>query len=211
MSLTKEERELFEKFKAELNKPVTVSVEICSDGIELPEYAKPGDAGMDVRAAEEVIIKPGETKIIPTGIKVALPDGYELQVRPRSGLSLKHPLRIANAPGTIDSGYRDEVGIIMTNTLPESNWEKYDEEVGICGYKNCELDHEEPFLPGVYQINKGDRIAQLVLARVETIDFQQVDDVKVRGLGRGGGFGSTGTSWIKNILIAPLISILIQI
>src|SRR5690242_5171457 len=95
---------------------VKVFIEICRDGAVLPFYANPGDAGMDVCAAEETLIGPGETIIIPTGLKLAIPDGYEIQVRPRSGISFKTPLRISNSPGTIDSGYRDELGIIMTNT-----------------------------------------------------------------------------------------------
>lgn len=95
---------------------IEVFVEICREDAILPSYAKPGDAGMDVCAAENIDIGPGETVIIPTGIKLAIPEGYEIQVRPRSGISFKTPLRISNSPGTIDSGYRDELGIIMTNT-----------------------------------------------------------------------------------------------
>src|SRR5574344_2884718 len=82
----------------------------------IPTYAHTGDAGMDIRAIEDVELNPHETKIIHTGIAVAIPEGYELQVRPRSGLSLKTPLRVSNTPGTIDSGYRDEIGIIISNT-----------------------------------------------------------------------------------------------
>jgi len=129
----------------------------------IPTYAHPGDAGMDIRAIEDVELNPHETKIIHTGIAVALPVGYELQVRPRSGLSLKTPLRIPNAPGTIDSGYRDEIGVIMENTSNEA-----------------------------FKINKGDRIAQLVLAKYATADFVETEDVKTIGDNRDGGFGHTG-------------------
>jgi dUTP pyrophosphatase len=149
-----------------------VYIERLRDDIELPEYKNIGDAGMDVRAAIDTIIYPGETKVVPVGLKVAIPIGYEIQVRPRSGLSYKTPLRIANSPGTIDSGYRDEVGIIITNTSPRI---------------------EESLLEDAYLINKGDRIAQLVLKQVETIEWEEVDDITTVEGDRGGGFGSTGT------------------
>lgn len=149
-----------------------VYIERLRDDIELPEYKNIGDAGMDVRAAIDTIIYPGETKVVPVGLKVAIPIGYEIQVRPRSGLSYKTPLRIANSPGTIDSGYRDEVGIIITNTSPRI---------------------EESLLEDAYLINKGDRIAQLVLKQVETIEWEEVNDITTVEGDRGGGFGSTGT------------------
>ncbi len=181
MGLTRQEKEdLFNEFKKMLNDKIPVSVEICREKAKLPEYANIGDAGMDVRAAEEVIILPGETKIIPTGLKMAIPEGYEIEVRPRSGLSLKTPLRVANSPGTIDSGYRDEIGIIMANTSSPSNNEYYIDEKGN--------------KPGIYKIQAGDRIAQFVLNKVEQIEFNQVDDVKSLGINRNGGFGSTGTN-----------------
>jgi len=160
---------------------VNVYVEICREGVSLPSYANPGDAGMDVSAAEEVIIKPGETKVIPTGLKMAIPEGYEIQVRPRSGISLRTPLRVSNSPGTVDSGYRDELGIIMTNTSP------------VCC--SCEeiltLDCRNN-RSGTYRIRKGDRIAQLVLQAVPKMTFTVVDSIKDIGKDRGGGFGSTG-------------------
>ena len=101
-----------------MGKEIEVLVEVCREGVELPDYANFGDAGMDIYLTEDVIIHPGETVLIPTGIKVALPLGYELQVRPKSGRSLKSKLRIANTPGTIDAGYRDEIGIIADNIDP---------------------------------------------------------------------------------------------
>ena len=150
--------------KAYKKSNIKIFVEKCRDSAILPEYANPGDAGMDVHAAQDTELSPGETKIIPTGLKLAIPDGYEIQVRPRSGISLKTPLRLANSPGTIDSGYRDELGIIMTNTA-------------------CE---------GIYLIKKGDRIAQILLAPVYKIEFEEVERVEDIGENRGGGFGSSG-------------------
>lgn len=196
-----EKRELFEEFKKELMEIQKVYVEVCRDGVELPQYANIGDAGMDVRAAEEIVILPGETKIVPTGLKMAIPQGYELQVRPRSGLSLKSPLRIANTPGTIDSGYRDEICIIVNNTSPILAYDIHQDNY------SGELTYHTPTYyndmfygvdekgnkQGAYLIKFGDRIAQVVLARFETIEFVPVEDVKTMGLNRGGGFGSTGT------------------
>jgi dUTP pyrophosphatase len=162
-------------------KGVEVFVEICREGAVLPAYAKPGDAGMDVCAAEDVIIRPEETVIIPTGLKLAIPEGYEIQVRPRSGISYKTPLRISNSPGTIDSGYRDELGIIMTNT-----------SVGCeSGEKIFTIESKEN-KKGIYKINKGDRIAQIVLQVVPSMVLTVVDSVESIGKNRGGGFGSTG-------------------
>ena len=142
---------------------------------------------MDVCAAEDMLIKPGETVIIPTGLKFAIPDGYEIQVRPRSGISLKTPLRLSNSPGTIDAGYRDELGVLMTNTSPEG---------GCCPSRPAQdevltLDSKGN-QKGVYRIRKGERIAQLVLAEVPRIHLIQVDKVSEIGADRGGGFGSTG-------------------
>lgn len=136
-----------------------------SSGNPVPEYAKTGDAGMDIRASETVCVYPGETKVIKTGLYVAIPTGYELQVRPRSGMSAKTNIRVANAPGTIDSNYRGEIGVIVDN-----------------------IGNDE------YYINQGDRIAQLVLSRVPTIRWQAVENVEALGeTNRGaGGFGSTG-------------------
>ena len=180
--LTEEERrELLEELKRELYLAKKVYVERCRPNMELPTYANEGDAGMDIRAAEETVLMPGETKIIPTGLKMAIPEGYEIQIRPRSGLSAKTNLRIANSPGTIDSGYRDELGVIVTNISDNTDDEtKYtiDEK-----YKN-----------GIYVIRQGDRIAQIVLNKYEKIEFEELEQGMIRTLGRnrGGGFGSSG-------------------
>jgi dUTP pyrophosphatase len=164
------------------NFEVKIYVEKCRDGIELPAYKNIGDAGMDIRAAEEVILKPGETKIVPTGLKFAIPEGYELQVRPRSGISLNTPIRLANSPGTIDSGYRGEFGVIISNssTKDDSGRElTYDLETK--GNVN-----------GTYVIRKDDRIAQIVAAPVYEMKFEEIDDATKIGIDRQGGFGSTG-------------------
>lgn len=159
-----------------------VFIEICREGAVLPKYARQGDAGMDLFAAEEVILMPGETKIIPTGLKLAIPEGYEVQIRPRSGISLKTPLRVSNSPGTIDSGYRDELGIIISNT---SSACCYNEEVINTIDKN---DNST----GIYKVRKGDRIAQMVLQIVPRMKLTVVEKVSEIGTDRGGGFGSSG-------------------
>ncbi|HOK43219.1 MAG TPA: aminotransferase [Thermoclostridium caenicola] len=161
---------------------IEVFVEIVREGVVLPAYANPWDAGMDVCAACDVLIPPGQTVIIPTGLKLAIPEGYEIQVRPRSGISLNTPLRISNSPGTIDAGYRDELGIIMTNTSREDQAGD-SEPLPVSSKGNRQ---------GTYSIKKGDRIAQLVLAQVPRMRLCLVDSVKRIGQDRGGGFGSTG-------------------
>jgi dUTP pyrophosphatase len=137
-----------------------------AEGLPLPAYETAGSAGMDLRAAlgefETVVLEPGQRKLIPTGLKIALEPGHEAQVRPRSGLALKHGVTCLNAPGTIDSDYRGEVGVILVN-------------------------HGE--LP--FEIKRGERIAQMVIARYEQarmVEVEAVDDT-ARG---AGGFGSTG-------------------
>jgi dUTP pyrophosphatase len=163
--------------------PVEIFIEVCREDAILPKYANPGDAGMDVYAAEEVLLAPGDTAVVPTGLKMAIPEGYEIQVRPRSGISLKTPLRVPNSPGTIDSGYRDELGIIVSNTsgidLPDNRENPYT------------LD-EKHNRKGAYIIRKGDRVAQIVLQVVPKMSLTRVPSVADIGTNRGGGFGSTG-------------------
>lgn len=165
---------------------VEVFVELCREDAILPEYANPGDAGMDVFAAEDITIEPGQTVIIPTGLKLAIPEGYEIQVRPRSGISLNTPLRIVNSPGTIDSGYRNELGIIMNNSsnIISEDTIKSSSEIFTLESKGNKM--------GTYKIKKGDRVAQIVLQEVPKIKFTLVKSVKDIGEDRGGGFGSTG-------------------
>lgn len=161
---------------------IEVFIEKCREGATLPSYARAGDAGMDICAAEDIVIRPGETVIIPTGLKLAIPEGYEIQVRPRSGVSFKTPLRLSNSPGTIDSGYRDELGIIMTNTSEKSSAEELLLGLDSTGNRMS-----------TYKICKGERIAQIVLQEVPRIKLVEVASVKDIGTDRGGGFGSTGT------------------
>ena len=131
-------------------------------GLPLPTYATEGAAGMDVVAAEDLTLAPGARHAVATGFAMAIPHGFEVQVRPRSGLALKHGITCLNTPGTIDSDYRGEVKVILANL------------------------GSEPF-----PVKRGDRIAQLVAAPVQRATFAEVDslDETVRG---GGGFGSTG-------------------
>ena len=158
---------------------IQIPIEICNPEAKIPTYAHKGDAGMDVYSTIDVTIAPGETKLIPLGFKVAIPEGYELQVRPRSGFSLRTHLRVANAPGTIDSGYRDEVGIILHNCAPAI------QDFGDGRAETCLYGPS-------YTISKGDRIAQLVLQAVPTALFIKTSDISKIGEDRNGGFGSTG-------------------
>jgi dUTP pyrophosphatase len=130
----------------------------------LPSYSTALSAGMDIRAnlESEVILKPGERKLIPTGLFIALPKGYEAQMRPRSGLALKSGISLVNTPGTIDADYRGEIGIILIN------------------------HSSEPF-----SINDGDRICQMVINKYETIDWDLCSDLDITERGAG-GFGHTG-------------------
>lgn len=165
---------------------IQIPIEICHENAKIPAYARIGDAGMDIFALEDIEVKPGETKLIPTGIKVAIPIGYELQVRPKSGRTLKTKLRVANTPGTIDSGYRDEIGVIIENIEPSIKDITY--EFDSHGRPIIiSIEHGRPFI-----IEKGSKFAQLVLSEVPTASFYEVDDVGKIGENRGGGFGSTG-------------------
>ena len=130
--------------------------------LALPSYQTPGSAGMDVRAADSLVLQVGETKLVPTGFALELPPGFEVQLRPRSGLALKHGLTMLNSPATIDSDYRGEVGVILTNL------------------------GREPF-----EIKRGDRIAQMVVARVERAEIAEVSELSESERGAG-GFGHTG-------------------
>jgi dUTP diphosphatase len=135
--------------------------------LELPKYARPGDSGMDLRADidEPVILKPLERKLISAGIIIELPDDYEAQVRPRSGLALKKGVTVLNTPGTIDASYRGVIGVILVN-----------------------LSNEE------VTINPGNRIAQLVIARVEKARLVKVDVIMEDTTRGSGGFGSSGVN-----------------
>ncbi|MDK2971595.1 MAG: dUTP pyrophosphatase [Candidatus Sumerlaeota bacterium] len=148
--------------------PIPVRVERLphAEGIELPSFATAGAAGADVRAAvdEELVIEPGRLALVPTGLKLQVPEGYEVQVRPRSGLALRHGITLPNSPGTIDADYRGELQVIMMNLGTE-----------------------------LFRVRRGDRIAQLVLARVDRLTWVVVDSVDETARGTG-GFGHTGTA-----------------
>ena len=142
---------------------VRVLVRRLHDDLPLPAYAHPGDAGADLVAAEDVELAPGERAVVPTGVAIALPDGYAAFVHPRSGLAAKHGLSLVNAPGTIDAGYRGEIKVIVVN-----------------------LDRDRPIV-----LRRGDRLAQLVVQRVERARFEVVDELP-ESVRSEGGFGSTG-------------------
>ena len=135
------------------------------EGISLPAYETEGASAMDLRAAvrEQVVLNPGEVRLIPTGLAVSVPPGYEAQIRPRSGLALKYGIGMANSPGTIDSDYRGEIGLIMIN------W------------------GQKPF-----PIKRGDRIAQMLITRVYKAEMMEVAELDQTARG-GGGFGHSGT------------------
>ena len=162
---------------------IGIPVEFCHEDAKMPQYAHVSDSGMDVYALEDLTIHPGETVLVPTGLKVALPPGYEIQVRPKSGRALKTKLRIANTPGTIDSGYRDEIKVIIENVEPPIRDIQIDDEGKV-----------KSILYGSdYFIGKGEKFCQLVLSEVPKIVFYRVDSIKeVDSVDRHGGFGSTG-------------------
>jgi dUTP pyrophosphatase len=166
---------------------IRVYIQKCRENVILPVYSRDWDSGMDVQAASDEIILPGETKIVWTGFKFAVPEGYEIQVRPRSGLSLNTPLRVSNSPGTIDCGYRGELGIIITNTSVKDI-----SVVNSSDKEKCITIDTKGNRQGAYLIRKGDRIAQIVLAEVPRMQLLEIDDVSLIGKDRGGGFGSTG-------------------
>ena len=165
---------------------IQIPIELCYPNAKIPAYAKPGDAGMDIYALEDFEVAPGERKIIKTGLKVAIPRGYELQVRPRSGTSVKTALRVANTPGTIDSGYRDEIGVIIENIEPKIK------DIGYDFDDNGNIIIKSILHGSVFNVGKGERFAQLVLNEVPSAAFYPVESVAQIGENRGGGFGSTG-------------------
>lgn len=168
---------------------VKVYIEVLDESVMIPEYSNMGDSGMDIRANEDILIYPEDTVIIPTGIKVSIPKGYEIQVRARSGISLKTPLRVANGIGTIDSNYKDELGIIVHNSSSILTHPNFDYSDGCKVTHDLNVKNNEK---GIYIIRKGDRIAQIVLQKVPMIEFEKVDDITKYGENRNGGFGSTG-------------------
>ena len=168
-------------------KAIDVLCEI-EDENKIPTYARPGDAGMDIVSPKEYTINPGETIIIPTGIKVAIPEGYAILIQPRSGMSVKTKLRIANTPGLIDSGYRDEIGVIVENIEPPFKDIDYDFD------ENGQINIKSILHGQSYTIGEGQKFAQMRLVQVPSINFIKVDSVQEIGENRGGGFGHTDLS-----------------
>ncbi len=157
-----------------------VLVQRLDDGIPLPSYAHPGDAGADLVAAVDVTLAPGERAVVPTGIAIALPEGYAAFVHPRSGLAARVGLGLVNAPGTIDAGYRGEIKVILVN-----------------------LDPRDPIV-----LARGDRIAQLVIQRVDRAAFVEVpslpDSVRAAGgFGSTGGYGGVGNGGTDGVPTPP--------
>ena len=170
---------------------VPVAIELCHPDAKIPQYAHISDSGMDVYALDDITVRPGETVLVPTGIKVALPVGFELQVRPKSGRVLKTKLRVANTPGTIDQAYRDEIKIIIENIEPPIR----DITTNTILKENGSIDHME--ITSIeygrdFTIGKGEKFCQLVLCEVPKVAFYRVDNVQEIGDNRNGGFGSTG-------------------
>lgn len=173
-------------FNDELTSSILIPIEFCNKNARMPIYAHETDAGLDIYSTEDINIRPGETILIKTGLKVAIPVGYELQVRPKSGISLKTKLRVANTPGTIDSGYRDEIGIIIENI------EQPIQDISYHFGTNNEIVIDSILHGKTYSIEKGQKIAQLVLNKISKANFILVDTVNEIEGDRGGGFGSTG-------------------
>ncbi len=150
---------------AEIPPPATLQIQLqrLDPELPLPSYAHPGDAGADLVARVDVTLAPFERVLVPTGVALALPEGYVGLVHPRSGLAARHGLSIVNAPGTVDAGYRGEIQVCLVN-----------------------LDPRDPVV-----LRRGDRIAQLVIQRVETATFVEVDSLAASARGAG-GYGSTG-------------------
>lgn len=142
---------------------VEIQVQKLQPDVKMPAYAHHGDAGVDLYSAINHTLQPGERVLIPTGLKMAIPEGYEGQVRPKSGLALKHGLTVLNTPGTVDAPYRGEVGVILIN-----------------------LDPKTP-----YEIKKGEKVAQMVFAKVKHAEFLETAELTATTRGEG-GYGSTG-------------------
>ena len=167
---------------------IQVPIELTSEGAKIPQYANLGDGAVDLYAPEDFTIGPGETKIIPVDIKVALPYGYAFLIHPRSGLSAKTKLRVANSVGLVDSQYKGVIGVILENVEPRIKDISYEFD-----------DKGRPVITSIehgqsYSISKGERFAQMRLVGVPSASFFQVDSVDGIGDDRGGGFGSSGSN-----------------
>lgn len=169
--------------------PITVKIKRLRSDAVVPKYAYDGDAGFDLVAVEDVIIEPGETKLVPTGLAVELPPGYELQIRPRSGVTLKTQLRVQL--GTVDSSYRGEIGVIIDNITPVYLTDGWGSALKGKAYLIDGSKADGNFVHGTYIIRKGDRIAQAVISAVPRVSFIEVDELSESKRGTG-GFGSSG-------------------
>ena len=141
---------------------VEVKIQKIKKDAIIPQYAHKGDAGVDLHSTEDYLLRPGDRVLVSTGIKIALPKGYEAQIRPKSGLALKNGISVVNTPGTIDAGYRGEVGVIIINHGKED-----------------------------YKVEKGKKIAQMILNKMEEARFEEVNSLDETSR-NSGGFGSTG-------------------
>ena len=165
---------------------LTIPVEVCRDGAKLPTYATNGPAAMDIYSPAEYTIGPGECIIIPTGLKVNLPIGYALLIQPRSGMSRKTKLRVANTPGLIDSDYHEEIGVIVENIDPPLK----DFEI----QQDGEAILKGPLYGSSFTIGKGERFAQMRLVEVPLVNWLPVESLGSFENDHGKGFGSTGAN-----------------
>lgn len=184
--------ELIDKLRRSERMSQDINVKIALlPGAVIPQYAKPGDSGFDLVAQEDYVVEPGATVKVRTGICVELPVGYELQVRPRSGVTLNTKLRVANSPGTGDSSYRGEICVLIDNIAPADEVSYYWRLVD-GSYEP--IDNGVDGLPyGSYLIRAGDRIAQAVIAPVYRASFEVVTELAESARGAS-GFGSTGVT-----------------
>jgi dUTP pyrophosphatase len=155
--------EYLQWIKVKCMNKLKVTVQKLNTDAKIPAYAHDGDAGVDLYSAVNHTLNPGERVLIPTGLKMAIPGGYEGQVRPKSGLALKHGITVLNTPGTVDAPYRGEIGVILINL--------------------------DPRIP--YEIKKGEKIAQMVFNKVECAAFTEASELAATTRGEG-GYGSTG-------------------
>jgi dUTP pyrophosphatase len=178
----------FERRESESMRNIPVKIKRLHPDAVIPNYAHENDAGFDLVAVEDVVIGPGETAKVRTGLAFEIPEGYELQIRPRSGISAKTKLRVSNAPGTVDSGFRGEVCVLIDNVSAPPTFST-DGIFGVDGNQTQVPD--KMFAYGTYLIRRGDRIAQGVIAPVYRAAFEVVDELSETARG-GGAFGSTG-------------------
>jgi dUTP pyrophosphatase len=176
---------------------MNINIRVLNFDAKIPEYKTSGAAGFDLVATEDILIPMGCTRLIPTGLAFEIPEGYEMQIRPRSGVSFNTKLRVANSPGTIDSDFRGEVKIILENINNGTNdalfYDTYDVEGKPIDTEDIQVEeNDDPDdLLGAYLIRKGNRIAQGVICPIKQVTFTPVDELTSTVRGENGG-GSTG-------------------